>query len=73
MVVAALPGRCGPLARALNLLARVSIPISAKQARIELSQAGIFTCDVMVETRKLIMCPAKERLQSYAASPKYSQ
>lgn len=64
MVVSALPGPCGPLARALNILSRVDIPISAKQARSELSQADSFTCDVMVETRKLNMSSAKERLLS---------
>lgn len=72
MVVSALPGQCGPLGRALNLLSRVDIPISAKQARTELSQADILTCDVMVETRKLIMSSTKERLRSKAASPEYS-
>lgn len=64
MVVAALPGECGPLARALNILSRVDIPISAKQASTELSQAGIFTCDAMAETRKLDMSSAKERMLS---------
>lgn len=63
MVVSALQGPCGPFGRALNMLSRVNIPISAKQARSELSQAGIFTCDVMVETRKLIMSSTKERLR----------
>lgn len=64
MVVSALPGPCGPFGRTLNMLSRINIPISAKQARNELSQASIFTCDVMAETRKLIMFSVQEKLRS---------